>query len=105
MVDIASDKQASDIVLLDLRSLTAFSDFFVLANGESTPQLKAIADAIDEDMAKQGVKLHHREGAPDSGWVLLDFGDIVVHLFDPERRDFYGLEQVWRQAATLLRVQ
>ena len=105
MVDIASDKQASDIVLLDLRDLAAFAEFFVVLNGESPPQLKAIADGIDDAMGKQGVRLHHREGSPDSGWVLLDFGDIVVHIFDPERREFYALDRVWRLAPALLRVQ
>jgi ribosome-associated protein len=105
MVDIASDKQASDIVLLDLRKLGAFTDFFVVLNGDSSRQLNAIADAIDEETHKLGVALHHREGTPESGWLALDFGPVVVHLFDPEHREFYGLDTIWQTAPALLRIQ
>ena len=105
MVDIASEKQASDIVLLDLRTLSAFTDFFIILNGESSRQLNAIAESIDEELSKQGVQPHHREGAPDSGWLLLDYGAVVVHLFDPQRRGYYELDRVWQSAVPLLRIQ
>ncbi|MSQ12082.1 MAG: ribosome silencing factor [Dehalococcoidia bacterium] len=105
MVTIASDKQAEDIVLLDLRPLSTFAEFFVLMNAGSSRQLGAVADAIDEGLSKRGLEPRHREGVPDSGWVVLDYGAVVVHLFDPERREFYRLDHVWRDAPALVRIQ
>ena len=104
-MDIASDKLASDLVLLDLRGMFAFADYFILANGESTPQLNAIADSVEEELKKLGVRLHHREGTPEEGWLLLDYGDTVVHVFDPVARNYYGLDRLWREAPALLKVQ
>ncbi|MSQ14211.1 MAG: ribosome silencing factor [Dehalococcoidia bacterium] len=105
MVDVASDKLGEDVVLLDLRPLSAFTDFFVVVGTESSRQINAIADAIEEELVKDDVKPLHREGTPESGWVLLDLGPVIVHLFDQERRAFYGLERVWQQAVPLIRIQ
>jgi ribosome-associated protein len=103
-VDIASDKQASDILLLDLRAVCQFADYFVLCNGESEPQIKTICEDLDVTLHREGVALLHREGTPDSGWVLMDFGDVIVHVFHPEQRAFYRLEQLWGGATPLLRI-
>ena len=104
-VEIASDKQGTDIVLLDVRGVSGFSDYMVIMNAGSTRQLNALADDMTEAVEQAGLKLHHREGTPDSGWVLLDFADVLVHVFSEEQRRFYRLEQVWRSGKQLVRVQ
>jgi ribosome-associated protein len=104
IVDIASDKQAVDIVLLDTQEVCSFADYFVICSGESKRQLKAIIDAIDTELKKDNIKPMHEEGTPDSGWVLLDYGAIIVHIFDPFQRDYYQLEKLWETAPTRVRV-
>jgi ribosome-associated protein len=104
IVDIASDKQAVDIVLLDTQEVCSFADYFVICSGESKRQLKAIIDAIDSELKKEDIKPMHEEGTPDSGWVLLDYGAIIVHIFDPFQRDYYQLEKLWETAPTKVRV-
>jgi len=104
-VKIASDKQAEDIVLLDIRRLCSFADFFVICSAQSSRQITGLCDDLGEALSGPDASLRHREGSSDSGWVLLDFGDLVVHVFSPERRRFYALEELWKAAPTLLRVQ
>ena len=105
IVELAEDKKAADIVLLDLTGLTTLADHFVICSGGSERQLAAIADGIVEGLRKQGVKPIGREGAPASHWVLIDFGSVIVHVFTPPERDFYQLERHWGEAKTILRVQ
>lgn len=105
IVEIAEDKQATDIVLLDLRSLRIFADFFVICNGESDRQLKAILDAIDSGVDAEFGLEAKPEGQTQSGWVLLDYGDVVVHIFSKEMRSFYALERLWHEATPLVVVQ
>jgi len=105
IVDILSDKQAEDIVLLNIGNVASFTDYFVIASGQTARQLQAILDAIDEDLAGDGVKPMGREGKPDSGWVLLDYGDVIVHLFAPEERAYYDLEGFWHTATPVVRIQ
>ena len=104
-VDAASDKQASAVTLLDVRGVSAFTDYMVVLTAGSVRQLNALADDLAETVERGGLSLHHREGTADSGWVLLDFGDVVIHLFSEERREFYRLEQVWREGKELVRIQ
>ncbi len=104
-VDVASDKQASNIVLLDVRGVSGFTDYMVVLSAGSERQLRAVADDLTDAVEKAGLGLHHREGTSESGWALLDFGDLVVHVFSEEQRDFYRLEQVWRAGKELVRVQ
>lgn len=104
-VDVASDKQASDVVLLDLRSLAAFTDFFVICSADSARQISAIVRAIDEVLGPQGHNLRHKVGADSSGWVLMDYGDIIIHVFSSEARDFYDLEAAWANAHQVVRIQ
>ena len=104
-VNAASDKQASAITLLDVRGISAFTDYMVVLTAGSVRQLSALAEDLAETVERGGLALHHREGAADSGWVLLDFGDVVIHLFSEERREFYRLEQVWREGKELVRIQ
>jgi len=95
----ALDKKfGKDIVLLDLRDVTPIADFFLITTGGSAPQLAALADTAEETLIAHGFALRHREGVGSGNWVLMDFGSIVVHLFDQESRDYYDLERTWGDA-------
>ena len=104
-VEAASDKLASDIVMLDLRERASFTDFFVICSAESSRQISAIANDLERSLRDQGVRAHHREGTDDSGWVLLDFSDVIVHIFSPQQRAYYDLESAWAAAPQVVRVQ
>jgi ribosome-associated protein len=105
IVELAEDKKAADIVLLDLTGLTTVADYFVIASGGSERQLDAIADGIVSGMRDEKVHAYGREGASASHWVLGDFGSVIVHVFTPPERDYYQLERHWAEAKTILRVQ
>ncbi len=105
VVELAEDKKASDIVLLDVRALTSLADYFVICSGGSERQLGAIADGIAEGLKEDGVLPLGREGGAGAHWVLLDFGAVIVHVFAPPERDYYQLEKLWSDAPVLLRVQ
>lgn len=105
-MEIASDKQASDIVMLDLRRVSLLADYFVICSGESERQINAIQDDIIEELRdKERRRPLRREGRSSSGWVLLDYGDVVVHIFAPAERDYYRLEELWSEASPVVRVQ
>ena len=97
-VNAALDKKAEDVTVLDLSRAGAFAETFVLCSGQSTPQLRAIADAIEEALDRFGVRLAHREGKAGAEWVLLDYGFFVAHIFSPRAREYYDLERLWRNA-------
>ncbi len=103
-VDAASDKKAQDILLLDVRDVASFTDYFVICSGTSERQIRAITDGIDEALAERGVEPYKREGTPADGWVLLDYSDVVVHIFAPEQRAFYGLEKLWERGRVVARL-
>ncbi len=105
MVEVASDKQASDIVLLDVRAICSFASYFVICSGDSERQIKAIYDEVEHALKKDGVLPHHREGTLDSGWLLFDIGDVVVHIFAPFDREYYQLDELWSQAVPVVRIQ
>ena len=99
IVDAASDKKAEDIIVLDLRGLCQFTDYFVICHGSSSRQALAIADAIEERLFEEGRrKPKHVEGRRVADWILMDFIDVVVHVFVDEKREFYGLERLWGDA-------
>ena len=104
-VEAASDKQASDIVLLDVRGVCSFADYFVICTGEVERQIKAIYEEVDHALKKEGILPHRREGALNSGWLLLDFGDVIVHIFASFEREYYQFDELWSTAAPLVRVQ
>lgn len=104
-VDIVADKKAFDILLLDIREVTTIADYFVICSGSNPRQLRAIAEALDEELGKQGAQLLNREGIADSGWILLDFGDIIVHVFGPKEREYYQIERLWSEAKTVVYLQ
>ena len=105
IVELAEDKKAADIVLLDLSGLTTLADYFVICSGGSERQLGAIADGIVETLRDEKVRPIGREGVAASHWVLLDYGSVIVHIFTPPEREYYGLEKHWSEARTILRVQ
>lgn len=105
IVELAEDKKAADIVLLDLSALTTLADYFVICSGGSERQLDAIADGIIGGLRDEKIRPIGREGLAASHWVLVDFGSVIVHVFTPPERDFYQLEKHWSAAKTVLRVQ
>jgi ribosome-associated protein len=104
-VDTLEDKKGEDIVLIDVHAVTSFTDYFIICTGTSNRMLNALADAINEKTREQHQKKGRVEGTPDAGWIVLDYGDIVVHIFDDELRKFYQLEELWKEGKILLRVQ
>jgi len=104
-VAILEDRQAHDIVLLDLRNSTTIADYFVIATADSERQLRAVLRALDEELVEAGARNPRSEGSAETGWVLLDFNDVIVHLFSPEQREFYRLERLWKQAQPIVVVQ
>ncbi len=105
IVNAAADKKASDVLLLDLRPVALIADYFVLCDGQSTRQLRAIADAIVESLKEMGERPLRVEGTPESGWVLVDFGAVIAHIFSPELRAYYALEELWGDAPVVVRMQ
>ncbi len=103
-VDTASDRLASDIVMLDIREVSDFADYFIILTVESTRQMRDVAEALEAALEAAGAALHHREGAPGSGWVLQDYGDMIVHLFGAEEREFYDVEDAWSRAVEVVRL-
>ena len=103
IVDELSDRQVEDIALVDVRKVSGFADFFVIGTADNERQMKAVMDALDRDLGLAGVRLRAREGTPDSGWVLLDFADVIVHLFNREARAFYRLDDLWGRNAPVVR--
>jgi ribosome-associated protein len=100
-MDLVAGKKASHVTLLDLRGVSIIADYFLVCSGESERQLKAIADEVKDKLDDQGVSPRRTEGTPESGWVLMDFGSVVLHIFDQSQRDFYQLEEIWQHARTL----
>ncbi|GAC1435055.1 MAG: ribosome silencing factor [Chloroflexota bacterium] len=105
MVDAAAEKKAQDIVLLDVRKVTSLADYFVICTATSERQLRAVAEGVEEALDGVGLAPLHREGKAPDGWMLLDYGDVVVHIFAPTHRDYYKLEELWEAATTVVRVQ
>jgi ribosome-associated protein len=97
-VRAALDKQALDVVLLDLRHTPAFTDYFLLCSGQNTRQVKAIADAVEEVLRAAKVRPSHIEGYDRAEWVLMDYFTFIVHVFTPQTRAFYSLERLWGDA-------
>jgi ribosome-associated protein len=105
IVELAEDKKAADIVLLELAPITSLTDYFVICSGGSERQLDAIADGIISTLRDEKIKPIGREGTPASHWVLVDYGSVIVHIFTPPEREYYGLEKHWSEAKTILAVQ
>jgi len=105
MVDAATDKKAQDVVLLDVRHISSLADYFVICTAAVERQLRAVAEGIEEALDAVNVPPYKREGTPADGWVLLDYSDVIVHIFTPDQREFYRLEALYEQAHVVVRVQ
>jgi len=99
--EAALDKKALDIIILELGELTFIADYFVICSGESTTQVKTIAEFIEHELTRKGIMPIGREGLSFSHWVLLDYGDVIIHIFEKETRAYYGLEKLWMDAKTI----
>ena len=104
-VEAASDKQAIDIVLLDVRELCSFADYFVICSGDSERQIKTIYDEVGHTLKREGILPLHHEGTTDSGWLLLDFSGVIVHIFATLEREYYQLDELWDRATPVVRIQ
>ena len=104
IVNVASDKKASDIVLLRTAEITTMADYFVIASGRSETQVQALSKAIVDELRDEGIKPIGVEGRSSARWVLLDYGSVIVHLFAPEEREYYGLERLWSEATQVARL-
>ena len=105
MVEAASDKLSSNIVLLDTRGENRFPDFFVICSADTPRQIRAIQEEIEHALKALGILPHHNEGTADSGWLLMDYGELVVHIFSASLREYYQLDQLWEEASTLVKIQ
>lgn len=95
---IAQDNKAEDVVALDVREMSSFTDFFVLMSGRSTRHVQALAESMENELRSKRIKTSRAEGLQEGKWVLLDFGDVIVHVFYHEQREFYDLEGLWHDA-------
>lgn len=104
IVDTVAEKKAANILMLDVTELTTLANYFVICEGNSNRQINAINDSILEDLREAKVKPYHKEGTADSGWILLDYGNVLVHIFSPEKRAYYNLEKLWEEAPTVMKM-
>lgn len=104
-MEAASNKLAVDILLLDTRGVCSFADYFVICSGDSSRQIQAILDEVAHALKREGILPHHSEGTVESGWLLLDFGDVIVHIFAAAEREYYQLDTLWSEAVPVLRIQ
>ncbi|RMF45055.1 MAG: ribosome silencing factor [Anaerolineae bacterium] len=105
MVDVLEEKKGEDILLLDVRALSPFTDYFVICSGASNRTLQALVEAAREMAHKTYQQASRVEGRPQDGWLLVDFGDVVLHVFSPDQRAYYQLEELWREAHVVLHLQ
>ncbi|MGR3741607.1 ribosome silencing factor [Companilactobacillus sp. DQM5] len=97
-VEAADDKHANDIKVLDIQEMSIVADYFVIMDASSSRQVGAIVDTIEEKIEENGLRVNHIEGKKDSSWILMDLGDVIIHVFLNEEREFYNLEKLWSDA-------
>lgn len=95
-IEALEDKKAKDIRVIDISQVSVIADYFIIANGTNKSQIQTLSDTVEEKLGKAGYFMKQKEGFRNANWVLLDFGDIIVHIFDKENRLFYDLERIWR---------
>ena len=105
IADAITDTPAIDTTVIDIHELTTIADFFVICSGENERQLRAITRTISEELGERNIHPLHVEGEPTSGWILLDYNDVMVHVFDQELRSFYDLEDRWAEAPVVVSIQ
>lgn len=105
IVNALEEKKGEDILLLDLKGIASFTDYFILCNGTTDRMLNALADTLLKDLRKELKKKGRIEGEAREGWLIVDYGDVIVHLFSPDQREYYRLEELWNDGKVLLRLQ
>jgi ribosome-associated protein len=105
LAHVISDAHGSDVLVLDIAPLTTLADYFLIATADNERMLRAIVRSVDEFATQQDIPVRRQEGSPDSGWVLLDFGDVIAHIFGKREREFYQLDRLWADAPRLLVIQ
>ena len=100
-IEALEDKKAEDIRVIDISQVSVIADYFIIANGTNKSQIQTLSDAVEEKLGRAGYFMKQKEGFRNANWVLLDFGDIIVHIFDKENRLFYDLERIWRDGKTV----
>jgi len=105
VIDTLEDRKGENILLMDIENIASFADYFVICNGTSERMLQSLSDAVMETAKQQFNILSAMEGEPLDGWLVIDLGDVVVHLFSPDQREYYDLEKLWDHGKVLVRVQ
>ncbi|RJP49207.1 MAG: ribosome silencing factor [Anaerolineaceae bacterium] len=105
MVNSLEDKKGEDIILLDLKDIVSFTDYFVICTGTSDRMIDALANATMDDIRKKYKKKAKKQGNSRDGWVVVDYGDVVIHLFSPDQREYYQIEELWEDGKVLLKLQ
>ncbi len=95
------EKKGEDLRILDIREISSLADYFLIASGKNKNQIQAMADEVEEKLEKAGFTLKHKEGYEEAAWILMDYRDVVIHIFDRENREFYQLEKIWGDAKTI----
>ncbi|MEA3327896.1 MAG: ribosome silencing factor [Chloroflexota bacterium] len=104
MANFLESKKGEDIIILDIKDIASFTDYFVIANGTSQRMLQSISSLLGREIKKQFHKTTIPQGNPNSGWIVHDYGDVVVHLFSLQQRDYYRLEDLWSEGSVILRL-
>jgi len=105
LVGVLEDKKAENILLMDIQGIASFADYFIFASGTSDRMLRALSEAVKDTADRiPGIRIR-QEGSPDNGWVVVDCGDIVIHLFSPTQRDYYRLEELWDKGKVIVKIQ
>ncbi len=102
IAELLSNKKAKDVVMIDIAEKSSFADYFVIATGTSDRQLGALSDEVEDKFAELGIETKSKDGRPDTGWILVDGGDVIVNLFTSESRDKYTLEKIWSDCESIL---
>lgn len=100
-IEALEDKKAEDIRIIDIRDISVVADYFIIANGSNRSQIQALADNVQETLGRAGFEMKQAEGYNTANWILMDFNDVIIHIFDKENRLFYNLERIWRDGKTI----
>ena len=96
VIQALEDKKAEDVKVIDISNVSTIADYFIIASGKNRSQIQAMCDNVDETLGRAGVTMKQTEGYKNANWILMDYGDVIVHIFDAENRLFYDLERIWR---------
>ena len=105
MIDVLEEKKAENIVLIDLQEVAIFTDYFIICSATSDRMISALLEAVVDEIRKKYRQRPRVEGQPQDGWLLVDYGDLILHIFSPNTRDYYGLEDLWAEGKVLLHLQ